>query len=477
MKINLVSLYIALIVKMVSPARILAIFPFSARSHFNMYEALLDELHARGHHLTVISHFPKKNATARYRDISLVGEVKSLNANMSLSDMNNFGLYDNLKLLNEQIDDYVPIFEVPEVNDLINSNESFDLILTEIFNSDVFLGFVHKFRCPYISISPCPLMPWAYHRIGLPIRPSVKPIVFSDRSYPMSLLDISRNTLDWIFALCYYKYVMNPKSEKIARKYFGDIPPLEELASRVSLILTNTHSSLHPSMTLSNRLIEVGGIHIKPAKPLESSLEQFLNDSEKGVIVFSMGSMFRAETLPKEIFDMFLRTFSNLKQNVLWKWESGTTPNITNIRFMKWLPQRDVLAHRNVKLFIYHGGLLGTSEAIYCGVPILGLPQFGDMGHNIASIGEAGMAMSLKDLTETSLTEAITTMIEDPKYKERALELSELYRDRPEDPLTRAAYWVEYVIRHKGTKHFVQSLPLLEELGQTRTKRKRAWET
>lgn len=50
------------------------------------------------------------------------------------------------------------------------------------------------------------------------------------------------------------------------------------------------------------------------------------------------------------------------------------------------------------------------------------------------------------------------------RYKQRALELSELYRDRPEDPLMRAAYWVEYVIRHGGTKHFVQSLPLLEEL-------------
>ncbi|CAH1406564.1 unnamed protein product [Nezara viridula] len=475
MKIDFVSVYIALLIKMVSPARILAIFPFSARSHFNMYEVLLDELHERGHHLTVISHFPKQYPLERYRDISLVGAAKSLNANMSLSDLYNFGLYENLKLLNEQIDDYVPIFEVPEVKDLMDSEATFDLIITEIFNSDVFLGFVHKFRCPYISMSPCPLMPWAYQRIGLPIKPSVKPIVFSDRSYPMSLIDISRNTLDWIFALCYYKYVMNPKSERIARQYFGDIPPLEELASKVSLILTNTHSSLHPSMTHTNRLIEVGGLHIKPAKPLESSLEQFLNDSENGVIVFSMGSMFRAETLPKEIFNLFLKVFSNLKQNVLWKWESGTTPNITNIRFMKWLPQRDVLAHRNVKLFIYHGGLLGTSEAIYCGVPILGLPQFGDMGHNIASLGEAGMAMSLKHLTEKSLTEAITTMIETPKYKKRAMELSELYRDRPEHPLTRAAYWVEYVIRYKGTNHFVQSLPLQKELGQAQTNRKRAW--
>ena len=59
---------------------------------------------------------------------------------------------------------------------------------------------------------------------------------------------------------------------------------------------------------------------------------------------------------------------------------------------------------------------MGTSEAIYCGVPILGFPQFGDMGHNIASIGNSEYSMSRKTLTEESLKEVITTMIENPRY-------------------------------------------------------------
>jgi len=44
----------------------------------------------------------------------------------------------------------------------------------------------------------------------------------------------------------------------------------------------------------------------------------------------------------------------------------------------KWLPQSDILAHKNVVLFITHGGLFGTQEGLYRGVPMLFIPLYGD---------------------------------------------------------------------------------------------------
>lgn len=41
------------------------------------------------------------------------------------------------------------------------------------------------------------------------------------------------------------------------------------------------------------------------------------------------------------------------------------------------------LAHPNVKLFISHGGALGLNEAVYEGVPVLGIPMYADQITNL----------------------------------------------------------------------------------------------
>lgn len=37
-----------------------------------------------------------------------------------------------------------------------------------------------------------------------------------------------------------------------------------------------------------------------------------------------------------------------------------------------------LVAHKNTKLFITHSGLMSSQEAIYHGVPMLGIPIFAD---------------------------------------------------------------------------------------------------
>lgn len=39
------------------------------------------------------------------------------------------------------------------------------------------------------------------------------------------------------------------------------------------------------------------------------------------------------------------------------------------------------------------------------------------------------------------------------RFKEKALELSEIFRDQPLKSLEKAVYWIEYVIRHNGAHH------------------------
>ena len=76
-----------------------------------------------------------------------------------------------------------------------------------------------------------------------------------------------------------------------------------------------------------------------------------------------------------------------------------------------------VLAHRNVKVFITHGGLLGSTEAIYHGVPVIGIPIFGDQQLNMARAERAGYGLTVnyQNLTQDALTWALKEVLYDYK--------------------------------------------------------------
>lgn len=59
------------------------------------------------------------------------------------------------------------------------------------------------------------------------------------------------------------------RDNKFIRKRFGDdVPDVATIAKNISLILVNQHYSFTGPRPLSNQVIEVSGIHIKPPKPL-----------------------------------------------------------------------------------------------------------------------------------------------------------------------------------------------------------------
>lgn len=70
-------------------------------------------------------------------------------------------------------------------------------------------------------------------------------------------------------------------------------------------------------------------------------------------------------------------------------------------------------AHSNVKLFISHGGMLSVMEAVYHAVPILAVPLGMDQKLNMRRITDfgSGIALSFKDVTNHTLTTAISEVI------------------------------------------------------------------
>ncbi|XP_024101837.2 UDP-glucuronosyltransferase 2B15 isoform X3 [Pongo abelii] len=199
----------------------------------------------------------------------------------------------------------------------------------------------------------------------------------------------------------------------------------------------------------------VGGLHCKPAKPLPKEMEEFVQSSgENGIVVFSLGSMI--SNMSEESANMIASALAQIPQKVLWRFD-GKKPNTlgSNTRLYQWLPQNDLLGHPKTKAFITHGGTNGIYEAIYHGIPMVGIPLFADQHDNIFHMKAKGAALSvdIRTMSSKDLLKALKSVINDPIYKENVMKLSRIHHDQPMKPLDRAVFWIEFVMRHKGAKH------------------------
>lgn len=438
-------------------AKILAVSAWTGKSHFVYMEPLFLELAKRGHQVTVLSHFPRESKTPNYREISLVGSRPSIHNNLSFPEVSDsltvLGILPKLVI---DIIEMESVMHSEPVKQLINSTEEFDLVINDLFINDVFAAFANKFNAPLISMVSSVLLPWANYRVANPDNPAYIPNFFSPYSNNMCFKERLLNTINYILTNIASIFYLR-KSDIIVKQHFGnDYPPLEDILKNTSLLMVNSFPVLTGARPTVPQVVQIGGIHLKPVKRLPQDIEKFINKSKHGVVYFSMGSMVKLSTLPEDKFLAFKTVLSHLPQRVLWKWEEDTMPDQPkNVKIAKWFPQRDILAHPNVKLFISHGGLMSTTEAVYSGVPMIGIPLFGDQPANLAAVEAkgAGIQLHFHNISLESVEYAVNTVLNDPRYAENAKRLSELYRDRPVSAMDTAVYWTEYVIRHKGTKH------------------------
>nr|AAK31809.1 UDP-glucuronosyltransferase type 3 [Homo sapiens] len=219
-------------------------------------------------------------------------------------------------------------------------------------------------------------------------------------------------------------------------------------------LMRNSWSFQFPHPFLPN-IDFVGGLHCKPAKPLPKEMEEFVQSSgENGVVVFSLGSVI--SNMTAERANVIATALAKIPQKVLWRFD-GNKPDALglNTRLYKWIPQNDLLGLPKTRAFITHGGANGIYEAIYHGIPMVGIPLFWDQPDNIAHMKAKGAAVRLDfhTMSSTDLLNALKTVINDPSYKENVMKLSIIQHDQPVKPLHRAVFWIEFVMCHKGAKH------------------------
>ncbi|XP_057336613.1 UDP-glucosyltransferase 2-like isoform X2 [Microplitis mediator] len=441
--------------------RILGIFPMNVKSHMVFLEQVAKGLARRGHRVDVLSTFPQKKPCDNYTDI-LVPTV--------LPEYVNNVTYDYYRA-NLASDDQVYFYAnvvgnglcekllgSPVIQNLIDNpptDPPYDIVITEIFAAHCFMAFGYHLKVPVVGLSSSALYPWSNDMIANPPNLAFVPNNLLEYMEKMNFWQRLYNVVHTYYYRMYFNYYTSSQNDMI-KKYFGDdAPGVRELEHDLALILTNSHLAVNGPRPTTPALVEVGGLHIQDDDPdIPADHLKWLNESKDGFIYFTFGSMMQIESFPKPVLDILYKSLGKISPiRVFMKapHPEKLPPGLPkNIRTFTWMPQLKVLKHKNIRAFITHGGLMGTQEAIYSAVPMIGMPLFADQFINVDLYVSKKIAIRLDyaDMTEDKLDAALHEILYNPLYRKTVKKISEKFLDRPMSPLDTACYWIEYVIKH-----------------------------
>lgn len=253
-------------------AKILGIFNMASISHQAVFQPIWKELSLRGHEVVIVTPNPLNDPTlVNLTEISLeflytrLEDFKQdLSRGMSQWEM----MSAVIPFLTETTEQ---IFSQTDVKNLIDGNETFDVVLVEaLFASPA--AFAVKYKCPLVGIASMTLTNQIHEVLGSPTHPTIYPDITTSYSDDMVFLE----KIDAVIFDIWYRYKsyyeMLPALDKVIKKFFGnEAPSLVELEKSMSVVLLNSHPALHKRRPYGPNVIELGGrMHIKPKKPLPS---------------------------------------------------------------------------------------------------------------------------------------------------------------------------------------------------------------
>lgn len=229
------------------------------------------ELASRGHNVTVYNTFPKDYTVPNYTNVSLQECFRIEDKVFSIDEL--FGLVqrsisklDSIKLILPAEEN---ILKCKPLLALRNSTGSFDLLITETFIYDFFALFGPALKIPVILVHSCPPLPWISYRAALADNPSY--MSFKTVAFPaeMSFLERLENTLQYLYALYFYKVNSENRYDKITPAFYGSaVPSIDDAVKNSSMLFLNSHHSTSGTRPMVPNVIEIGGITIQPSQSL-----------------------------------------------------------------------------------------------------------------------------------------------------------------------------------------------------------------
>ncbi|KAI6200685.1 putative UDP-glucuronosyltransferase ugt-48 [Aphelenchoides besseyi] len=144
--------------------------------------------------------------------------------------------------------------------------------------------------------------------------------------------------------------LMRPTDEVFKRLINPEFPSLSELLRDVSYVFVNTNQQLEFSRPVSSKFIFIGGIAVTPNNQLNNGTKSMLENSKKGVVLVSFGSLIDSADIKIPFLRTFLETFTEFPEyTFIWKFSSANSTvndllaNYPNVKTVEWIDQQSKL--------------------------------------------------------------------------------------------------------------------------------------
>lgn len=247
----------------------------------------------------------------------------------------------------------------------LREDRHFDVVIAEVFVGDALLALGHYYKAPLIGFSTTVPSKWTSDLVGLSHFSSHIPNILCGFAGKMNFWQRTYNSLSYWYEDIATQLYHKPAQQKLLEAFWPDksnVPNLDDILRNVQLVFVNSHVTYATPQPFAPNLIEIGGIHVNQSDYSETEdVQAFLNGAIDGAIFFSLGSNIKLSKIPQSVQEIIANSFASFPNiRILIKNEDDfliPSHKRSDVLVKSWFNQQEILSHRNLKLFITHGGI------------------------------------------------------------------------------------------------------------------------
>uniref|UniRef100_A0A1I7Y3K0 UDP-glucuronosyltransferase n=1 Tax=Steinernema glaseri TaxID=37863 RepID=A0A1I7Y3K0_9BILA len=326
-----------------------------------------------------------------------------------------------------------------EQTDLIEQlkAEQFDVVISEAFDVCIF-GAIKRLQIKTsIIVSSTVLLENTYLDVGVPLFPSFVPGLFASSTDRMSIVEKVKNAVGMGIVTYYGADVLEGIQVLSSEKFGNDATDVKKELSECAFVFVNTDPFLDFARPTLEKVVNIGGIAVRKAQPLNEVWSEILTRRTKNVLI-SFGSVAPSRAMPPDVKAEFINMMKAFPEvTFIWKYEKPEDKisfDIPNLVETEWMPQTDLLNDPRMTLFITHGGMASVLESANGGVPMLVIPIFADQMRNSKMVTRAGIGLDLSkhDIAGSDLlATSVRRLLQDKEFKMNVERLARMMQSRP----------------------------------------------